>query len=178
MQQKRGFGLRKPLFYPLNYGNNDIFDCRFSIADCKQRHPYLATDGHGFAQTESCRAFDSFAPAHSASGLPVYVARRPPAPFCELRRPSRADTDALQFIRVHAISDPIFTPEFHTINATRRLRRASCDHVPKCMKTLHRVNSETARVATALWSRVYQERYSLPARLVLPFPCPDCRGRP
>jgi len=30
-----------------------------------------------------CRAFDSFAPAHSASGLPVYVARRPAAPFCE-----------------------------------------------------------------------------------------------
>src|SRR5438874_11712828 len=25
---------RKPLFYPLNYGNNDVFDCRFSIADC------------------------------------------------------------------------------------------------------------------------------------------------
>ena len=31
-------------------------------------------------------AFDSFAPAHSASGLPVYVARRPPAPFCLPRR--------------------------------------------------------------------------------------------
>jgi len=30
-----------------------------------------------------CRAFDSFAPAHSASGLPVYVARYPSAPFCE-----------------------------------------------------------------------------------------------
>jgi hypothetical protein len=30
-----------------------------------------------------CRAFDSLAPAPSASGLPVYVARRPPAPFCE-----------------------------------------------------------------------------------------------
>src|SRR6266436_5550147 len=26
---------RKPPFYPLNYGNNDIFDFRFSIADCK-----------------------------------------------------------------------------------------------------------------------------------------------
>ena len=26
---------RKPLFYPLNYGNNDIFDFRFQIADCK-----------------------------------------------------------------------------------------------------------------------------------------------
>src|SRR5436190_593003 len=26
---------RKPLFYPLNYGNNDICDFRFSIADCK-----------------------------------------------------------------------------------------------------------------------------------------------
>src|SRR6266496_2093665 len=34
------------------------------------------------AQTNS-RAFDSLAPAHSPSGLPVYVARRPPAPFCE-----------------------------------------------------------------------------------------------
>ena len=42
----------------------------------------------------------------------------------------------------------------------------------------HRVNSETARVATGLWSRVYQERYSLPVRLVLPFPCLDCRERP
>src|SRR5205807_6020676 len=28
---------RKPPFYPLNYGNNDIFDFRFSIADCKQQ---------------------------------------------------------------------------------------------------------------------------------------------
>ena len=28
---------RKPPFYPLNYGNKNIFDFRFSIADCKQR---------------------------------------------------------------------------------------------------------------------------------------------
>src|SRR6267143_2140048 len=28
---------RKPPFYPLNYGNSDICDVRFSIADCKQR---------------------------------------------------------------------------------------------------------------------------------------------
>jgi hypothetical protein len=28
---------RKPLFYPLNYGNNDICDFRFAIADCKWR---------------------------------------------------------------------------------------------------------------------------------------------
>ena len=41
-----------------------------------------------------------------------------------------------------------------------------------------RVNSETARAATALWSRVCPERYSLPVRLVLPFPCLDCRWRP
>jgi hypothetical protein len=27
--QKRRFGVRKPQFYPLNYGNNDIFDFRF-----------------------------------------------------------------------------------------------------------------------------------------------------
>jgi hypothetical protein len=27
---------RKPPFYPLNYGNNGIFDFRFSIADCKR----------------------------------------------------------------------------------------------------------------------------------------------
>jgi len=27
-------------------------------------------------------AFDSLAPAHLASGLPVYVAWRSPAPFC------------------------------------------------------------------------------------------------
>jgi len=33
---KRGFALRKPPFCPLNYGNNDSFDSRFSIADCKQ----------------------------------------------------------------------------------------------------------------------------------------------
>ena len=32
---KMPFWLRKPLFYPLNYGNNDSFDFRFSIADCK-----------------------------------------------------------------------------------------------------------------------------------------------
>jgi hypothetical protein len=29
--------LRKPPFYPLNYGNSDICDFRFSTADCKQR---------------------------------------------------------------------------------------------------------------------------------------------
>ena len=28
---------RKPLFYPLNYGNNDNCDFRFAIADCKWR---------------------------------------------------------------------------------------------------------------------------------------------
>ena len=43
-----------------------------------------------------CRAFDSFAPAHSASGLPVYVARYPPAPFCETPFEGASDTDALQ----------------------------------------------------------------------------------
>jgi len=31
-------------------------------------------------------AFDSVAPAHSAFGLPIYVARSPPAPFCETPR--------------------------------------------------------------------------------------------
>src|SRR5437763_7738654 len=36
--------------------------------------------------TPNCRALDSFAPAHSAFGLPVYVARRPPAPFSETLR--------------------------------------------------------------------------------------------
>jgi hypothetical protein len=34
--QKWHFGIRKPLFYPLNYGNNDICDFRFAIADCKR----------------------------------------------------------------------------------------------------------------------------------------------
>src|SRR4029077_4571937 len=34
----------------------------------------------------NCRAFDSFAPAHSASGPPVYIARLPPALFCETPR--------------------------------------------------------------------------------------------
>src|SRR5207245_10761045 len=28
---------RKPLFYPLNYGDNDIYDCRFSICDFKAK---------------------------------------------------------------------------------------------------------------------------------------------
>ncbi len=28
---------RKPLFYPLNYGDNEIFDLRFSIADSKPK---------------------------------------------------------------------------------------------------------------------------------------------
>ena len=32
---------------------------------------------------DNCRPFDSLAPAHLASGLLVYVARSPPAPFCE-----------------------------------------------------------------------------------------------
>jgi hypothetical protein len=34
--QKRRFALRKPSFYPLNYGDDDICDFRFPIADCKQ----------------------------------------------------------------------------------------------------------------------------------------------
>jgi hypothetical protein len=33
--QKCRFALRKPPFYPLNYGNRDICDFRFSTADCK-----------------------------------------------------------------------------------------------------------------------------------------------
>src|SRR5438093_7208168 len=42
-------------------------------------------------------AFDSFAPTHSACGLPVYVARVPVAPFCETPFKALAsDTDALQ----------------------------------------------------------------------------------
>ena len=37
--------IRKPPFYPLNYGNSDICDCRFLIADCKLRTgPDLASD--------------------------------------------------------------------------------------------------------------------------------------
>jgi len=35
---------------------------------------------------KDCRSFDSFAPARSTSGLPVYVARVPAAPFCEMPR--------------------------------------------------------------------------------------------
>jgi hypothetical protein len=35
--QKSRFAFRKPPFYPLNYGNSDICDFRFSIADCKLR---------------------------------------------------------------------------------------------------------------------------------------------
>jgi hypothetical protein len=34
--QKCRFGIRKPLFYPLNYGNSDIGDFRFAIADCNR----------------------------------------------------------------------------------------------------------------------------------------------
>jgi hypothetical protein len=34
---ERPFRIRKPPFYPLNYGNSDICDFRFSIAKCKQR---------------------------------------------------------------------------------------------------------------------------------------------
>ncbi len=33
--KKCRFILRKPPFYPLNYGNNDIVDFRFLISDCK-----------------------------------------------------------------------------------------------------------------------------------------------
>ena len=35
------------------------------------------------AQASRCRAFDAFAPAHSAFGLPVCVAGVPAAPLCE-----------------------------------------------------------------------------------------------
>jgi hypothetical protein len=45
VQQKRRFGIRKPPFYPLNYGNSDNCDCRFSTANCKQRaHELLGRD--------------------------------------------------------------------------------------------------------------------------------------
>jgi hypothetical protein len=46
----------------------------------------------------NCRAFDSFAPAHAASGLPVHVTQRPLAPFCETPMPITlaSGTDALQ----------------------------------------------------------------------------------
>src|SRR5213595_1591462 len=37
-------------------------------------------------QHRDYRALDSFAPAHSVFGLPVYVASRPPAPFSETLR--------------------------------------------------------------------------------------------
>src|SRR4029077_5612751 len=41
-------------------------------------------DARGFRLASvDCRAFDSLAPARSPCGLPVYIARRPPAPFCE-----------------------------------------------------------------------------------------------
>jgi len=42
-----------------------------------ERHTVRSENG------DVCRAFDSLAPGHSACGLPVYVARLPPAPFCE-----------------------------------------------------------------------------------------------
>src|SRR5438094_1085274 len=55
--QKRAFYLRKPPFYPLNYGNNDISDFRFSIADCKlpcasahQRNKPAAAGNFEFAE--------------------------------------------------------------------------------------------------------------------------------
>jgi hypothetical protein len=35
---------RKPSFYPLNYGNNDICDFRFATADCKQRTSVVCTE--------------------------------------------------------------------------------------------------------------------------------------
>jgi hypothetical protein len=37
----------------------------------------------GVFHAENCRAFDSLAPLAYPLGLPVYVARRPPTPFCE-----------------------------------------------------------------------------------------------
>ena len=47
-----------------------------------------------------CRAFDSLAPARSPFGLPVYVARRPAAPFFEtpVQNETASDTDALQHL--------------------------------------------------------------------------------
>ena len=41
-----------------------------------------------------CRAFDSLAHARSACALFVYVARLPPAPFCEGSSAGASDTDA------------------------------------------------------------------------------------
>jgi hypothetical protein len=40
-QQKGRFGIRKPLFYPLNYGNSDNCDFRFSTADCNRTSDLL-----------------------------------------------------------------------------------------------------------------------------------------
>jgi Glycosyl transferase family 2 len=48
-------------------------------------------------------AFDSLAPAHSACGLPVYVTRLPPAPFCETVRGLRAH---LRLIGSAVLSSP------------------------------------------------------------------------
>jgi hypothetical protein len=75
--------------------NNSLFLCAFHhalvqwrTADFrKQRddvdpHSMKTSNIHrSTSNTETVRAFDSFAPAHSAFSLPVYVARRPPAPF-------------------------------------------------------------------------------------------------
>jgi hypothetical protein len=51
------------------------------------------------ARDHNCRAFDSFAPAHSAFGLTVCVAGVTAAPLCEtpVQNQLASGTDALQF---------------------------------------------------------------------------------
>ena len=48
--------------------------------------------------------FDSFAPANSPFGLPVYVARLPPAPFCETPSPVESLTLTPRFSAVNNVA--------------------------------------------------------------------------
>jgi hypothetical protein len=74
---------------PINYLANFISVGSFSLFRNRTRLPFVCRGkrfepNYGYGLNDFvCRAFDSFAPAHSVSGLPVYVARCPPAPFCE-----------------------------------------------------------------------------------------------
>jgi hypothetical protein len=59
--------IRKPPFYPLNYGNNEIFDSRFSIADWKQ---YAAPPARAAIGKIRCivRTFTRASPAYALYG--------------------------------------------------------------------------------------------------------------
>src|ERR1700719_1530338 len=79
-------------------GVNTRIGFRHATPVHQRRFAFVAGFGYDRHQA-NCRAFDSLTPARSPFGLPVYVARLPPAPFCELRKLSELTHTVADLIR-------------------------------------------------------------------------------